>query len=82
MKYFTAQVDPINGGSLYTIKNGEMVDFKVFKNCKDLTEELKQIANNDKEKIEVEFIGNVSYATYFADLISNVPNIIAFVKGG
>ena len=35
-----AEVDPINGGSLYTIENGQMRSFKIFNDNKDLIKEL------------------------------------------
>lgn len=79
---FIAEVDPINGGSLYTIENGQMKSFKIFNDNKDLIKELRKIADEySGEEIEVEFIGNQSYATHFAEMTDNIKNIISFVKG-
>lgn len=79
---FVAEVNPINGGSLYSIKNGQMINFKTFNNCNNLIEELKKIANEyQKEEIEIEFIGNESYATHFAEMTNDIKNVISFVKG-
>ncbi len=77
-----AEVDPINGGSLYTIENGQMRSFKIFNDNKDLIKELKKIADKYfEEEIEVEFVGNQSYATHFAEMTDNIKNVISFVKG-
>lgn len=79
---FAAEVDPINGGSLFSIENGQMVNFKAFNNCNDLINELKKIASeHQKEEIEIEFIGNESYATHFAKMTDDIKNVISFVKG-
>lgn len=79
---FIAEVDPINGGSLYTMENGQMKSFKIFNNNKDLIKELKKIADEHfEEEIEVEFIGNQSYATHFAEMTDDIKNVISFVKG-
>ena len=79
---FIAEVDPINGGSLYTIENGQMKSFKIFNDNKDLIKELRKIANEySGEEIEVEFVGNQSYATHFAEMTDDIKNIISFVKG-
>ena len=77
-----AEVDPINGGSLYTIENGQMKSFKIFNDNKDLIKELRKIADKYfEEEIEVEFVGNQSYATHFAEMTDDIKNIISFVKG-
>lgn len=79
---FIAEVDPINGGSLYTIENGQMKSFKIFNDNKDLIKELRKIADEySGEEIEVEFVGNQSYATHFAEMTDNIKNVISFVKG-
>ena len=79
---FIAEVDPINGGSLYTIENGQMKSFKIFNDNKDLIKELRKIADEySREEIEVEFVGNQSYATHFAEMTDDIKNIISFVKG-
>ena len=77
-----AEVDPINGGSLYTIENGQMKSFKIFNDNKDLIKELRKIADKYfEEEIEVEFVGNQSYATHFAEMTDDIKNVISFVKG-
>lgn len=77
-----AEVDPINGGSLYTMENGQMKSFKIFNDNKNLIEDLKKIADEHfEEEIEIEFIGNQSYATHFAEMTDDIKNVIAFVKG-
>lgn len=77
-----AEIDPINGGSLYTIENGQMKSFKIFNDNKDLIKELKKIADEySEEEIEVEFVGNQSYATHFAEMTDDIKNVISFVKG-
>lgn len=79
---FIAEVDPINGGSLYTIENGQMKSFKIFNDNKDLIKELRKIADEySGEEIEVEFVGNQSYATHFAEMTDDIKNVISFVKG-
>ena len=79
---FIAEVDPINGGSLYTIENGQMKSFKIFNDNKDLIKELRKIANEYcEEEIEVEFVGNQSYAAHFAEMTDDIKNVISFVKG-
>lgn len=79
---FIAEVDPINGGSLYTIKNGQMKSFKIFNDNKDLIKELRKIADEySEEEIEVEFVGNQSYAAHFAEMTDDIKNVISFVKG-
>ena len=79
---FIAELDPINGGSLYTIENGQMKSFKIFNDNKDLIKELRKIADEySGEEIEVEFVGNQSYATHFAEMTDDIKNVISFVKG-